>query len=195
MNDWEFKLALRGIDPYAPCGVQETPKKPAYKSPIKTVDVGLCELVGKADQDGYLWLDIALPDGDMFERRNRRDIDKWLAKNEGVKPLTLLQPQGNIRKQLVLSTQAKIRCSIDFKWDIDTDLYRIEIYAHLDTYFLKLGDKIETPAFGMECLSYELPFFAERPVFGLLKVKESDLVSAVQYALADSRLPSRKDCF
>lgn len=195
MNDWEFKLALRGIDPYAPCGLREAPTEPAYKSPIKTVDVGLSELVGKADENGYLWLDVAPPYGDMFADRDRDDINHWLAKNKGIKPLTLLQPQGNIRKQLVLSTTAKTRCSIDFKWDMDTDLYRIEIYAHLDTNFLKLGDKIPTPAFGMECLSYELPFFAERPVFGLLKVKESDLVNAVQYALADSRLPSRKDCF
>lgn len=195
MNDLEFKNALRGIDPHAPAGERETRQNTYTPPKTEKVLIGLADLVGKAHDDGYLYLDLLPADeNECFYRSYRRNIDKYVAQH-GLKVVTLLQEEKGKDKQLVLSKTAKTLCTVEFEKDLARGIHVIEIVARLPQSFIKFGDKKETGRLSaISALNYELPFYAESPVYGLIKVKESDLVSAVQYALADSRLENPKDC-
>lgn len=186
INDREFKDALRGINS---SDENTSSNTTSTFSPKKTTEeVFIKDLIGTADEDGYIWLNILNcdPNDSLRDRRAIARLEKYLDEN-GINANTCLQPSKHVKKELFLSETAKNKMEIEFKYDSSLDCYRVRAVAYQDNNFIVLGDKSEDKSW-FSNLDYELPFFAEKPIYGLIKIKESELVNAILYALADSRI-------
>lgn len=190
MNDREFKDALRGIDPFAvgSTTTTESTKSTPYVPTHTHKNIYVSDLMGLADKEGYLYLDLYYSDDEksILFKNAMRAIRRYCKAND-IKPITLLQIEDKVVKKLFLKENAKNPMSIDFQYDMKRNCYTINIYAHQATTFVKLGDEKQGDSlFGN--LDYEIPFYGECPIYGLMRIKESDLTKAIMYALADSRI-------
>lgn len=112
INDREFKDALRGINS---SDENTSSNTTSTFSPKKTTEeVFIKDLIGTADEDGYIWLNILNcdPNDSLRDRRAIARLEKYLDEN-GINANTCLQPSKHVKKELFLNETAKNKMEIE----------------------------------------------------------------------------------